>query len=134
MFTQSHSAYPTILPPEFAVSLVFIVNIIALGAAFLTSINMSRLKWLPHVVTLVWLACSPILVAFLALPNLSPDESPGPGDGFVLLPVIGEVAAFLMGYVLVGVAHAISSSRGQFRWRPPPGRRDEVPQGDDRAQ
>ena len=108
MFTQSDSAYPTILPPELAVSLMFVVNIVALGAAFLVSIDMSRLKWLPHVIAFVWLACSPILVAFLALSDMSADESPGPGDGFVLLPIIGEVATFLLGYVLVGVAHASS--------------------------
>jgi hypothetical protein len=77
MFTQSNPAYPTILPPEFAVSLIFVVNIIALGVAFLAAMTMSRLKWLPHVITFVWLACSPILVAFLALPDMSPDESPG---------------------------------------------------------
>lgn len=108
MFTQSDPAYPTNMPPEFAVALIFVVNIIALGAAFLASINMPRLKWLPHVITFVWLACSPILAAFLALPDISPDESPGSGDGLVLLPVIGEVAVCLLGYVLVGVAHAFS--------------------------
>lgn len=109
MFTQSDPGYPTILPPEFAVSLIFVVNIIALGAAFLASMNMSRLKWLPHVITIAWLVCSPILVAFLALPVMSPGESPGPGDGFILLPVVGEVAACLLGYVLVSAARAFRS-------------------------
>ncbi|PDT31154.1 hypothetical protein CO660_03725 [Rhizobium sp. L9] len=108
MFTQSDPAYPTILPPEFAVALIFVVNLIALCAAFLASINMPRLKWLPHVIIFVWLACSPILAAFLASPDMRPDESTGPGAGFVLLPVLGEVAACLLGYVLVGVAHAFS--------------------------
>ncbi|MER9423018.1 hypothetical protein NKI88_11240 [Mesorhizobium sp. M0317] len=108
MFTQSDPEYPTILAPEFAFWLIFVVNIIVIGAAFLASKNIFRLKWLPHVITFVWLACSPILLGFLALPEMSPGESPGPGDGFILLPVVGEVAVCLLGYVLVGVAHAFS--------------------------
>ncbi|RWA70255.1 hypothetical protein [Mesorhizobium sp.] len=113
MFAQSYSEYPTVLPPDFAISLILVVNIIAVAAAFFTSIKVSRFKWLPHVITFVWLACSPVLAGILALPYVPPDESPGPGDGFVLLPVVGEVAACLFGYVLVGVVLAFRSGRGR---------------------
>ncbi len=37
----------------------------------------------------------------------APDESPGPGDGFILFPVLGEAALFLMGYALVVAALAL---------------------------
>lgn len=108
MFTESDPQYPTILPPGFAVWLVFVVNIFAFGAAFLASRNMPRLKWLPHVIAFVWLAYSPSLAAILALPTIPADESPGPGDGFILLPVIGEVAVCLLGYVSVSAALTFS--------------------------
>jgi len=109
MFTQSDQEYATILAPEFALWLIFVINIILIGAAFLASKNMSRLKWLPHVITFVWLAYSPILLAFLALPDIPPDESPGPSDGLILLPVFAEVAACVLGYIFAGVARLLRS-------------------------
>ena len=101
MSIQFGPDYPTILPPDFAVELIFIVNIIVLAAAIFVSRNMRRLKWLPHFIAVVWLPFSPFLTAILALPVMPPDESPGPGDGFILFPVLGEAALFLMGYALV---------------------------------
>ena len=98
LFQPVDPAYPTLMQPYRAMGLILLVNLASVATAFAISRRMTRLKWLPHVLVLAWLPCSLILVRFLALPNLAPDESAGPGDGLIILPVFGEIGAILFGY------------------------------------
>jgi hypothetical protein len=85
------SYYPTIMDPFAALVLVMALNLVVVILAFFAAFKLKRFGWAFHIVSLVFLAFSPILVLGLALPELHPGEEPGPGDGMILLPLLPEI-------------------------------------------
>lgn len=69
--------------------------------AYLTSRRLDRYRWPPHVVACGWQIAS--LYAPLLLATIPPDEAPGSGDGFVLVPTFLSAAIVLLVYCFIGV-------------------------------
>jgi hypothetical protein len=93
--------YPTILPPGIALALVFALNILVPALAIFVARKMKRREWLPHAVAFLWVLFSTFILYALALPTLAPDEAAGPGDGFLLLPIVAQTPIVLLVYALV---------------------------------
>ncbi|MBX4957280.1 hypothetical protein [Rhizobium lentis] len=93
--------YPTILPPGIALALVFVLNILAPLLAIFVARRMKRRRWMSHAVAFLWVLLSTFVLGELALPTTAPDEASGPGDGFLLLPIVAETPIVLLVYVLV---------------------------------
>lgn len=93
--------YPTILPPGIALALVLALNILIPILAIFVARRMTRLRWLPHAFAFLWVLFSAFTLATLALPAMAPGEEPGPGDGFLLLPVLAETPIVLFVYALI---------------------------------
>lgn len=92
--------YPTILPVGIAVPLVLALNILIPILAIFVARRMTRLRWLPHAFAFLWVLFSAFTLATLALPAMAPGEELGPGNGFLLLPVLGETPIVLIVYAL----------------------------------
>ncbi|KPH07793.1 hypothetical protein CO657_11755 [Rhizobium acidisoli] len=92
--------YPTILPEFFALSFVFVLNILIPVSAILTARMLTLRRWLPHTLAFLWVFFSPITLAILATPAMAPGEEAGPGDGMILLPVLTEIPVVLVVYAL----------------------------------
>lgn len=92
--------YPTILPTVIALWLVLALNLLIPVAAYFIARRFQRHKWLPHTLAFLWVLTSIFTFGALGMPTLAPDEAPGPGDGFVMLPVAAEAAVVLVGYLL----------------------------------
>lgn len=99
MFIDPH--FPTILPPDFGMFLGVALNIVVAPLAMFTARKLQRFRWLPHIVACVWLVFSPLLFAFLLLPRMQADEVPGPGYGFIVLPVLLSSGCLVLCYGIV---------------------------------
>jgi len=95
--------YSTTLSENTAATSVLVFTIIAWTVAFCVSRRMKSVKWMPHVVFVVYVICSPLIAASLGDPMTLADEQPGPGNGFAYLPVIGEAAVFVFIYCVLFV-------------------------------
>ncbi|OWV77662.1 hypothetical protein ATY77_29710 [Rhizobium sp. R634] len=102
--------YPTILPPGIALALVFALNILIPILAIVVARRMRRRRWLLHAVAFLWVLLSAFTLSALAMPAMAPDEEAGPGEGFILLPVLGETPIVLFVYALI---------LAFLRWRSP---------------
>ena len=85
------NSYPTLMEPEKGSLFVMALNVLILGLAFFAAAKFGKFSWLFHVLAFLSILASPILLAFLVLPEIPPEEAPGPGDGFILMPLLGEV-------------------------------------------
>ncbi|MDC9809250.1 hypothetical protein [Rhizobium binxianense] len=93
--------YPTILPEFIALSLVFVLNVLIPASAIFIARRLKRRRWLPHTIAFLWVFFSPLTLAILATPTMAPDEVGGPGDGFIILPILGETPIVLVIYAIV---------------------------------
>ncbi|MGZ9720286.1 hypothetical protein [Rhizobium miluonense] len=91
--------YPTLLPPLIALPLILVLNILVPIAAFRRARAAERRKWLPHTLAFFWVLVSVYTFYLVGMPKLAADEEPGPGDGFLLLPVLLETAVITIGYL-----------------------------------
>ncbi|MBX5198021.1 hypothetical protein HJB82_22310 [Rhizobium sp. NZLR10] len=92
--------YPTILPEFFALSLVFVLNILIPASAIFIARMLTRRRWLLYLFAFLWVCFSPITLAILATPVMAPGEETGPGDGMILLPVLAEIPVVLVVYAV----------------------------------
>ncbi|NTF86969.1 hypothetical protein G6L46_07465 [Agrobacterium rhizogenes] len=90
--------YPTILPPLIALPLFLVLNVLVPVSAYFISRASERHKWLPHSIAFLWVLTSVFTFYLVGMPKLAPDEEPGPGDGFLLLPLLLEAAVVLIAY------------------------------------
>ncbi|MDR9803314.1 hypothetical protein [Rhizobium hidalgonense] len=92
--------YPTILPEFFAISLAFVLNILIPVLAIVIARMLTRHRWLPHTTAFLWVFFSPITLAILATPTMAPGEEAGPGDGFIVFPILAEIPVVLVVYAI----------------------------------
>ncbi|EJC66999.1 hypothetical protein HFO15_05790 [Rhizobium laguerreae] len=93
--------YPTILPEFIALSLVFVLNILIPVSAIFAARRLKRRRWLPHTIAFLWVFFSPLTLAVLTTPTMAADEVAGPGDGFIVLPILWETPTVLVVYAIV---------------------------------
>jgi hypothetical protein len=98
---MTNDPYPTILPPGLGVLLSLALNFGVPVVAWGLSRNLKRLRWWPHAVACFWEIISLFVFAILLLPAIPPDEPPGPGDGFLLIPTVFSAAVVLLGYCIM---------------------------------
>jgi hypothetical protein len=92
--------YPTILPEFLALSLVFVSNVLIPVSAIFIARMLKRHRWMPHALAFLWVFFSPITLAILATPTMTPGEEAGPGDGIILIPVVAEIPIVLVVYAI----------------------------------
>ncbi|MBB2793948.1 UNVERIFIED_ORG: hypothetical protein GGD58_002812 [Rhizobium pisi] len=92
--------YPTILPEFLALSIVFVSNVLIPVSAIVITRMLRRHRWAPHASAFLWVFFSPITLALLATPTMAPGEEAGPGDGIILIPVLGEIPIVLVVYTI----------------------------------
>jgi hypothetical protein len=95
--------YSTIIFPGLGVQLSLALNFGAPVVAWLVSRKLKRHGWWPHAVACFWEIGSLFVFAVLLLPAIPPDESPGPADGFVLIPTALSAAVVLLCYCIAGL-------------------------------
>ena len=105
--------YPTILPPLIALPLFLVLNILVPVSAYFIGRSFKRYKWVPHALAFLWVLASVFMFDLVGLPQLAPDEEGGPGEGFVLLPLVLETAVVLAIYFLALVGLLIGRFLGQ---------------------
>lgn len=117
MYYDPH--YPTLLPPLIALPLILVLNILVPIAAFRRARSVKRRKWLPHTLAFFWVLASVYTFYLVGMPKLTPDEEPGPGDGFLLLPILLETAVISVGYFLalawLLVSHLVRRKGSEFQ-------------------
>jgi hypothetical protein len=93
--------YPTVLPPFIGLALIFVLNILIPISAIVVARMLKRQTWLPHTFAFLWVLFSTLTLAMLVTPAMAPDEEAGPGDGLILLPVMGETLIVLFIYSII---------------------------------
>lgn len=105
--------YPTLLPPLVALPLILILNVLVPIAAFRRARAAERRKWLLHALAFLWVLVSVYTFYLVGMPKLAPDEEPGPGDGFLVLPILLETAVISVLYFLAFIWLLVSRLVGR---------------------
>jgi drug/metabolite transporter (DMT)-like permease len=98
---MTNDPYPTILPSGLGVILSLAMNFGAPAVAWLISRKLGKHRWWPHAAACFWQIISVFVFVILLLPAYPPGESPGPGEGFLLVPTALSAVVVLLGYCIV---------------------------------
>ncbi|MEF0938945.1 hypothetical protein [Rhizobium sp. BR 362] len=116
MYYDPH--YPTILPALIALPLFLVLNVVVPISAYFIARSFGRHKWLPHTLAFFWVLTSVFTFDLVGMPTLAADEEPGPGDGFLLLPILLESAIVSVAYFLALIWLLVSRLAGRNTSRP----------------
>ena len=83
-------------------------NMVIVVIAFWSARKKPALALPAHAVAFLFVVTSPVTTLFLSLPDLRPDESPGPGDGLTAVPVLYEAALIVIFY-FAGILYLLTS-------------------------
>jgi hypothetical protein len=84
--------YGVVLDPVIGLFGFIALDVAVPFGAMLYSSKLGTWKWPAHVGAFLFVLASPILYFILTTPTLPPDEAPGPGDGILVMPLLGVAA------------------------------------------
>ena len=98
--------YPVIFDYPFtALAVLGLVDILLPLLVFYFASRIGNFVWPLHGLAILFLVVSPFILFYLVTPETAPDEAPGPGDGFIALPLFGilllELPIYFIALVIV---------------------------------
>ncbi|KAA0698536.1 hypothetical protein DTW90_12070 [Neorhizobium sp. P12A] len=106
-FLDIDPAYPTVLPPGLALVIVFASNLVIPCIALFISRRMKSLTWLPHFIAFLWVLCSVVIFSVVGMPTMHDEETGGPADGLIGVPILLEAFFAVLVYLCAWIIRTV---------------------------